>query len=95
MCEANGAVPGTKEAVRKSSLYSKKGPLHIFAEQLLQGIAVPRPKTPAYPVITTEFQKAFQHVRNNGDVKEALTGAASRIEQDIRDNGGYPFTTHL
>lgn len=93
MCEANGAVPGTKDAVKKSPLYNEKGFLHIFAKQLLQGIAVPRPKTPAYPVITNEFQKAFQHIRNNGDVKEALTEAALRIDQDILDNNGYPFTT--
>jgi len=94
MCEANGAVPGTKDAIRKSSLYGEKGPLHIFAEQLLQGMAVPRPKTPAYPVITNEFQKAFQHIRNNGNVKKVLTEAASHIDQDIHDNNGYPFISN-
>lgn len=94
MCNANGAVPGTKSAVNQSLLYSQEGPLHFFAEQLLQGASVPRPKTPAYPVITNEFQKAFQHIRNNGDVKKALTDAASRIDQDIRDNSGYPFNTN-
>ncbi len=94
MCDANGAVPGTKSGVKESMLYSKEGPLHLFAEQLLQGVAVSRPKTPAYPVITNEFQKAFQHIRNNGDVKQALTRAASNIDQDIRDNRGYPFGTN-
>jgi len=94
MCNANGAVPGTKSAVRQSPLYSQKGPLHLFAEQLLKGVAVPRPKTPAYPVITNEFQRAFQQIRNNGNVKKALTSAASRIDQDIQDNNGYPFKTN-
>lgn len=92
MSDANGAVPGTKSAVKQSLLYREQGPLHLFAEQLLKGFAVPRPKTPAYPVITNEFQQAFQSIRNNGDVKEALTRAAANIDQDIRDNKGYPLT---
>jgi len=94
MCDANSAVPGTKSAVKQSRLYSENGPLHLFAEQLLLGVSVPRPKTPAYPVITTEFRKAFQQIRNNGDVREALSNAALRIDQDIRDNHGYPFGTN-
>jgi len=93
MAKANSAVPGTKSAVARSSLYSKDGPLRLFAEQLLTGVSVPRPKTPAYPVITTEFQKAFQQIRNNGDIQQVLDEAASRIDQDIGDNHGYPFGT--
>jgi len=88
---ANAAVPGTKSAVQLSPLYSEHGMLRLFAEQLLEGVAVPRPKTPAYPVITTEFQNAFQQIRNGGNVKEALDVAARNIDQDIRDNQGYPF----
>lgn len=88
---ANAAVPGTKSAIQLSPLYSEHGVLRLFAEQLLEGVAVPRPKTPAYPVITTEFQNAFQQIRNGGNVKEALDVAARNIDQDIRDNQGYPF----
>ena len=91
MCDANGAVPGTKSAVQQSTLYSRQGPLALFAGQLMQGVSVPRPKTPAYPVITTEFQNAFQQIRNGGDAKQALDVAAHKIDQDIRDNQGYPF----
>ncbi len=91
MSRANSAVPGTRSAIAESSLYGEDGPLRLFAEQLLDGVSVPRPKTPAYPVITTEFQGAFQQIRNNGDVREALDRAAARIDQDIRDNHGYPF----
>jgi multiple sugar transport system substrate-binding protein len=65
--------------------------LALFAGQLMQGVSVPRPKTPAYPVITTEFQNAFQQLRNAGDVKQALDVAAQKIDQDILDNQGYPF----
>jgi multiple sugar transport system substrate-binding protein len=91
MCDANGAVPGTKSAVQQSTLYRSQGPLALFAGQLMQGVSVPRPKTPAYPVITTEFQNAFQQIRNAGDVQQALDVAAQKIDQDILDNQGYPF----
>ncbi len=91
MSNANGAVPGTKSAVQLSPLYGKQGALRLFADQLLLGVSVPRPKTPAYPVITTEFQRAFQQIRNSGNVKQALDVAARKIDQDLRDNQGYPF----
>lgn len=92
MSNANGAVPGTKSAVKKSTLYGEGGRLHLFANQLLDGYSVPRPKTPAYPVITTQFQNAFQQIRNGGNVRQALTFAAEQIDQDIKDNQGYPFS---
>jgi multiple sugar transport system substrate-binding protein len=91
MCDANGAVPGIKSAVQQSTLYGGQGPLALFAAQLTHGVSVPRPKTPAYPVITTEFQNAFQQIRNGGDVQQALNAAAQKIDQDILDNQGYPF----
>ena len=91
MSNANAAVPGTKSAVQLSALYGEQGELRLFADQLVNGFSVPRPKTPAYPVITTEFQNAFQHIRNGGNVKDALDTAARKIDQDIRDNQGYPF----
>ena len=91
MSNANGAVPGTRSAVQHSSTYGEKGDLQLFADQLIQGVAFPRPGTPAYPVITTEFQQAFQQIRNGANVKQALDKAAKTIDQDIRDNQGYPF----
>ena len=90
MSDANGAVPGTRSAVERSQLYGDEGELRLFAEQLMQGVSTPRPKTPAYPVMTTAFQKAFQQIRNGADVKRALDQAAQRIDQDIKDNQGYP-----
>ena len=89
MCNANGAVPGTRSAVQRSRLYGPKGALRLFADQLLQGVSVPRPRTPAYPVITTEFQQAFAQLRNGVSVRQALDVAAQKIDQDIADNKGY------
>ena len=90
MSNANGAVPGTRSAVQQSTHYGTKGELTLFADQLLQGFSIPRPKTPAYPVITTSFQQAFQQIRNGADVKHSLDTAAKKIDLDIQDNQGYP-----
>jgi multiple sugar transport system substrate-binding protein len=90
MSDANGAVPGIRSAVERSDLYREKGELRLFAEQLMLGVSIPRPKTPAYPMMTTAFQKAFQQIRNGADVKQALDQAAQSIDQDIKDNQGYP-----
>lgn len=93
MAEANGAVPATKSAITQSTLYNKQGPLYLFAEQLQHGYAVPRPQTPAYPVITSAFQQAFLSIRNGKDVKQALDKAVDVIDRDINDNKGYKTET--
>lgn len=90
MANANGAVPGTKRAIAQSKLYAPGGSLHLFADQLLAGKTVPRPQTPAYPVITSAFQEAFANTRNGLDVKTALDKAVTTIDLDIQDNQGYP-----
>ncbi|WP_233258515.1 sugar ABC transporter substrate-binding protein [[Phormidium] sp. ETS-05] len=90
MSNANGAVPGSQRAIGQSQLYAEGSPLRLFAEQLLAEQTVPRPRTPAYPVITSAFQQAFNNIRNNLDVQKALNMAAIAIDVDIRDNEGYP-----
>jgi multiple sugar transport system substrate-binding protein len=89
MADANGAVPATRSAITRSKLYRADGPLHLYVDQLTGGYAVPRPQTPAYPVITSAFQAAFMDIRNNGNVQAALDKAAAAIDQDIADNKGY------
>ncbi len=89
MANANGAVPGTRSAIARSPLYRPGAPLHLLVEQL-DSIAVPRPQTPAYPVITSAFQQAFEDIRNGGDVQGALDRAAEVIDRDIEENRGYP-----
>jgi multiple sugar transport system substrate-binding protein len=87
---ANGAVPARRSVIRRSALYQPGGPLRLFAEQLAR-TAVPRPVTPAYPVITSAFQAAMLNILEGGDVKSALDHAVRVIDQDIRDNHGYPL----
>jgi len=90
MAAANGAVPATRTAIGRSPLYGDNRPLQLFARQLQGGISVPRPQTPAYPVVTSAFQRAFVDIRNGGDVQAAMDKAAAAIDRDIRDNKGYP-----
>lgn len=89
MTDANGAVPATHTAIRRSELYQPGGPLHLFVLQLTEGYAVPRPQTPAYPVISSLFRQAFADIRNGADVQQTLDRAARLIDRDIRDNHGY------
>jgi len=89
MANANGAVPARKQAIAKSTHYQTSGALNLFVQQLTYGYAIPRPKTPAYPVITTSFSQAFQDIRNGAKVKQALDKAVADIDNDIKQNKGY------
>jgi multiple sugar transport system substrate-binding protein len=91
MSDANGAVPSRKSATAKSTLFSEGGALYVFTQQLAGGVAVPRPVTPAYPVITQAFAEAVQNIVAGADVKAELDQAVQKIDQDIEDNEGYPM----
>lgn len=91
MTNANGAVPARQSAIEQSELYAEDGPLNLFVEQLqAEDVAVPRPVTPAYPVITNAYAQAVQEMVIGADVEEELTDAVQTIDQDIEDNQGYP-----
>jgi multiple sugar transport system substrate-binding protein len=90
--EVNGAVPGTKSALAKSPNFAEGGPLELFVEQLegAPDIAVPRPITPGYPTVTSEFWGALDKIVLGEDVKTALDAAAAAIDADVDANEGYP-----
>jgi multiple sugar transport system substrate-binding protein len=90
MTNANGAVPARKSAIAQSKLYAPNGPLQVFVQQLQKGIAESRPITPAYPTITAAFAEAVVNIADGADVKEELDKAVQKIDQDIKDNQGYP-----
>ncbi|MCU7918358.1 MAG: extracellular solute-binding protein [Candidatus Thiodiazotropha sp. (ex Epidulcina cf. delphinae)] len=90
MTNANGAVPATRSAISRSPLYRPGGPLHLFVKQLEGGHAVPRPRTPAYPLITAEFQQVLDRIRSGGDVRATLDKAVQAIDREIEDNRSYP-----
>jgi multiple sugar transport system substrate-binding protein len=90
MTRANGAIPGTRSALARSRLYGPGGPLRLLAVQLLEGHGVPRPRTPAYPFITSTFQDVFRRLRDGADPEGLLREAARAIDREVADNRGYP-----
>jgi multiple sugar transport system substrate-binding protein len=54
-------------------------------------VTVPRPQTPAYPIISSVFERAFQDIRDGAPIQNTLDQAVRRIDEDIRDNHGYPW----
>lgn len=88
----NGAVPATKTALAKNPNFAEGGPLELFVEQLegAPDIAVPRPITPGYPTVTSEFWTALDKIVLGEDVQTALDAAAAAIDADVDANDGYP-----
>jgi multiple sugar transport system substrate-binding protein len=90
IANTNGGVPARKSSIAQSELYKEGGRLNIFVQQL-ESIALERPVTPAYPVITAAFAEAVQNIVAGEDVQEQLDIAVQKIDQDIEDNEGYPM----
>ncbi|WP_254257840.1 ABC transporter substrate-binding protein [Methylobacter tundripaludum] len=89
MTAANGAVPGRRSVLAKSPLYGERGPLRLYAQQLNAGLAIPRPQTPAYRMISKVFSIAAIAIIAGADVQTELSRAAALIDQDIIENRGY------
>jgi multiple sugar transport system substrate-binding protein len=99
MTKANGAPPATKSALAASELYKQGGPLQLFADQLAKPcgdsdiskscVAVTRPVTAGYPVVTEKFSQALNAIYGGSDPKDALSKAARAIDRDFSDNAGY------
>ena len=95
---ASSAPPGTRSALRLPTPYRSDGPLALFSAGLAQTcgvvpdrgcVAVSRPPTPAYPVMTNAFQEAVRSVMSGADALASLLRAADLIDTDRRLNGGY------
>jgi multiple sugar transport system substrate-binding protein len=83
-------IPATEGAVEASEYFGPGGDLEPFVE-LSQKFAVPRPETPAYPVISSTFEKAAKDIMNGADVQQALDTAVAEIDANIQSNDGYGF----
>ena len=91
MTRVNGAIPGTKSAVRMSPDFAAGGPKHLYIEQLEGGTARSRPQTPAYPALSAAFARAFNEaVVQQQPVKSALDSGAQSVERDLREHQFYP-----
>ena len=85
-----GLIPGNTAAVDQLPNFGANGKYRVFLE-LAQKYAVVRPVTPAYPFISTTFQKACQDILAGGDTKKVLDKATSDIDNNIKSNGDYQF----
>ncbi|NBE50507.1 ABC transporter substrate-binding protein [Streptomyces boluensis] len=92
MYDAVGAPPSTERALKETDIYAPDGPMSLVTDSLNQApdVAVPRPQTPAYPTITQAFSQAVDDISLGKDVPGALKKAVDTIDQDIKDNDGYP-----
>ncbi|NGN63222.1 sugar ABC transporter substrate-binding protein [Streptomyces sp. A7024] len=92
MYGAVGAPPSTTEALEDTDIYAPGGPMSLVTDSLNKApeVAVPRPQTPAYPTITQAFSQAVDDISQGKDVSGALKKAVDTIDQDIKDNDGYP-----
>lgn len=90
--DVNGAVPSTQSALAQAPNFAPGGDLELFRQQLegAPNIAVPRPVTPGYPTVTSEFWGAMDKILLGADVKETLDAAAAAIDADVDANDGYP-----
>ncbi|MEC5320577.1 extracellular solute-binding protein [Brenneria populi subsp. brevivirga] len=88
-CELTGYVPARRAAIALMPIYAEGGALNMLTQQASH-IALVRPVHPAYPVISSEFGKAFKNSMQGADTASALKRAAAAIDRDIDDNMGYP-----
>jgi multiple sugar transport system substrate-binding protein len=99
MTDGNGAPPGTETVTAASDLYGEGGPLELYAEALARTcgtgppteecVAIPRPGSPAWPTISTQFAKAWFAAYNGADPQSELDRAARIIDLDYQDNDDY------
>lgn len=82
----NGAIPGTFTALMRNHAFDYGGPLHIYYQQLSEGVAEVRPETAAYPAITAAFSRAVGRIVYGADVKRSLDTAAETIDRFIAQN---------
>lgn len=90
MTAANGAIPARRSTLSQTIAFRTGGPERLYADQLIEGVAITRPSTPAYPAITEAFAIAIAHIVEGKDVRQELDRAVSAIDRDIAENDGYP-----
>lgn len=89
MSRANGSIPATLSAIRLSPNFRPGGPEHLYVEQLQDGIARPRPQTPAYPAISVAFATALIEINRGQNVRQALDTAVGQIDANLAKNRYY------
>ena len=88
--EKLGVIPATEEAAAQVPDFAPGGKFRVFYDYAAQ-YAVPRPATPAYPFISSTFQKAYADLLDGADAQDVLDRAVEDIDRNIKQNGDYAF----
>lgn len=88
--QATGMMPTSAAAAELTPLYRPGGFGRSFFD-FARAWAVLRPETPAYPMISSSFERAMKEAREGGDAAEALDRAVEAIQQDLKRNRNYGF----
>ncbi|MCT9113227.1 extracellular solute-binding protein [Streptomyces mirabilis] len=86
--KATSTIPATDAAAKQVADYQPGGKFNVLV-QFARKYAEVRPVTPAYPYISTEFQKAAQDILAGADPKNALGQAAKDIDNNLKTNNYY------
>ncbi len=88
MAEGAGMIPASEAGAALTEDY-REGGRWRFLYDYSEAHAQLRPETPAYPIISSVFERAARDIRDGGDVQAALDEAVDAIERNIADNHGY------
>jgi multiple sugar transport system substrate-binding protein len=88
--DGQAVIPATPEAEALATNFGDDGPLTPFVE-LSRRFALERPPTPAYPVISSVFERTAKDIKDGADVQSALDDAVAEIDANIESNDGYGF----
>lgn len=86
--EQGGLVPAMEEALPLVPAYAEGGEFAVFFDWA-NDFGLIRPPTPAYLVMSSEFEKAAQDILDGADVQGALDAAVDGIQQDFDQNNNY------
>jgi multiple sugar transport system substrate-binding protein len=88
--DATGLMP-TSEAAADATLLYRKGAFGRNFFDTARALAVVRPETPGYPMISSAFERALKEAREGVDSAEALDRAVEAIQQDLKRNRNYGY----
>ncbi|HEY5834833.1 extracellular solute-binding protein [Streptomyces sp.] len=86
--KATGTIPATKAAAAAIPGYEAGGRYDFFSQESRR-FAVVRPVTPAYPFISSVFEKTARDILAGADVRKALDQAVRQIDSNLKSNAYY------
>ncbi|MGQ4484228.1 sugar ABC transporter substrate-binding protein [Streptomyces sp. SAS_281] len=86
--KATSTIPATDAAAQQIADYQPGGKFDVLVD-FARKYAMVRPATPAYPYISTEFEKATKDILAGADPKDALGQTAKSIDNNLKTNNYY------